>query len=386
MKQIDNKLSINWEYEPVKYQHFTDLGNYVLKLEDADFADFERANALNAKIGDIYPHCCTACVKRNKKDEVIIGRNMDVNVSQNPAYLTRIKGGKYDTVAFTYLGPGGRHSYQDLAAQDQDLDDLLMIPYQATDAMNETGFFAESNMREIDPDFDMNCTGTNPGKLRVSTLSAPTLVALNCATVKEAIEFLNNSYDWYSAGLEVNGVGEEKESWNLAMIMGDATGEYGLVEFGKNGIYYTPYANGQGNYYIHPSLAEYAVYGTGYGRFAACLKGLPECETAEDMLHNMEACMWKNELLNPGCLGYSDHESNLTMRRQRSQEDMQKGFEAQMAPFKEASLAYYNGNEKPLRDNGKVWTTSFNFGVNCGKKHLILRLWEKDNVQIEYQW
>ena len=64
-------------------------------------------------------------------------------------------------------------------------------------------------------------------------------------------------------------------------------------EFVANKVLYTPYANGQGNYYIHPLAAEYARYGTGYGRFAAALKGLPQCETDWDMLHNMENCMWK---------------------------------------------------------------------------------------------
>jgi len=85
-------------------------------------------------------------------------------------------------------------------------------------------------------------------------------------------------------------------------------------------------------------------------------------------------------------MGYSDHQSNLNKRRETPAEVLQKEFEEFTAPHQPALKAYYDGDDKPLRDSGSVWTTSFNFGVNCAEKHLFLRLWERDNVIVEYQF
>ena len=378
-------LTLSWESKNISYNNFTDLGNYVVMMNQADFKDFPAANEVIGTYRDMYTPACTATVKKNSKGEVIVGRNMDVEISQTPAYITEITGGTYRTVSFTYAGETGRYRYDQLDQLDADAEYLSEIPYLATDAMNEAGLYIETNMREMDDEFELYCSGTNPGKTRACVISAPTLIALNCATVEEAVAWLRDSYDWYTLAFRVGGDGELK-SWNLALIIGDATGNYGLVEFGMNGVYYTPYANGQGNYYIHPSLAEYALTGSGYGRLAAALEGLPACETEQDMLHNMEACMWKKEILEPGVLGYSDYLIDVNERRATSQEDMQKGFEEQLAPYRDAIEAYYQGDEEALRENGSVWTTSFNFGVNCSTKHLILRLWERDDVIVEYQW
>ncbi len=37
-------------------------------------------------------------------------------------------------------------------------------------------------------------------------------------------------------------------------------------------------------------------------------------------------------------------------------------------------------DEKPLRDDAGIWTTSVNVGVNCAKKEMKIRFWENDNV------
>ena len=47
---------------------------------------------------------------------------------------------------------------------------------------------------------------------------------------------------------------------------------------------------------------------------------------------------------------------------------------------------YYAGDEKELRDNSNIWTTSLSFGVNCTKKSLTLRFWEEEETVMKYQW
>lgn len=375
--------SINWESKNERHDKFVDMGNYLLMNDVVDAKDFDRLNNNIIAKTDLFKPACTSTAKRNKKGEVIIGRNMDIDISKTPAIINRITGGKYETVAFTYQGPKDEYDYFRLEFLDEHPDYLAATAFMASDAMNEKGFYAEVNMREMDEEYDLYVHGTNPGKPRASLISLTSQLALNCATVKEAKEFIANSFDWYTPGFSLSG---EKCVWTMSALVGDATGEWGIFEFGKNGFRFIPYANGQGNYYIHPDYAEYAIMGTGYGRLAAALEGLPECETEMDMMKNMEACMWMKEIFDPGCLGYSDFLTNVNDRRKYTEEQLHEGFVKWMAPFQEPAREYRNGNEEPLRSAGNVWTSSFNFGVNCAQKHIILRLWERDDTIFECQW
>ena len=376
---------LNWQQEPVRYAHFTDAGKYLLIQEDVDYSECAKVLEDIGRRNDLFKAGCTATAKLNRKGEVILGRNMDVEISQNPAVMTRIVGGPHEVVSFFYGGVNTKYTYAQLDEIDADVDFLRQCAFKGTDAMNEAGLYVEANMREMDDEVDLYCSGVNPGKPRACLLSAPVIIAANCATVPEALAFLQDSYDWYTLGYH-DKLEDKTALWNLALMIGDAQGNFGLVEFAQNKIRFTPYANGQGNYYIHPSIAEYADVGTGYGRLAAALEGLPACETAEDMLHNMEACMWRREILDPGCLGYSDAEGSLAARRALSQDALQRMMEKEMEPHQAAAREFYAGNEGPLRDDGTIWTTGFNFGVNCAEKRLVLRLWESDGAIVDYRW
>ena len=54
----------------------------------------------------------------------------------------------------------------------------------------------------------------------------------------------------------------------------------------------------------------------------------------------------------------------------------------------EKLLAYYGvggeKDEKPLRDDGHIWTTSLNVGVNCAQKKMKIRFWENDELIYEF--
>ena len=47
---------------------------------------------------------------------------------------------------------------------------------------------------------------------------------------------------------------------------------------------------------------------------------------------------------------------------------------------------YYAGDEKPLRDDGNIFTTSLSFSVNCTKRRLRVKFWENPNCILYYQW
>lgn len=370
----------------VKYEHFTDLGKYALLMNDFNAEDVEKVLCSEAyRKMDFFKPACTATVKRNSKGEVIFGRNMDVTISKMPAFITPIKGGKYETLAFTYKATNCPYEYDraGLEKLDEDTEQISTLVFSSTDAMNEAGLYIETNMREMDSQYSFYSDGTTPGKTRANLLSLPALVAINCGTVKEALDFIQDSYDWCTPGFFLSG---EECVWNTGFLIGDASGNYGLIEIARNKVYYTPYSYGQGNFYVHPELAEYAVEGTGFGRLATALKGLEACETEKQMMDNMQKCMWINELLEPGCMGYSDYNTNVNYRRETPVEEMQAGFEEVLKDHKLPAEEYRKGNEELLRSLGNVWSTAFNFGVNCKTRHLMLRLWERDDAILEVQW
>ncbi len=53
----------------------------------------------------------------------------------------------------------------------------------------------------------------------------------------------------------------------------------------------------------------------------------------------------------------------------------------------EKLLAFYGygveKDEKPLRDDAGIWTTSLNVGANCARKEIKIRFWESDEVIVK---
>ena len=69
-------------------------------------------------------------------------------------------------------------------------------------------------------------------------------------------------------------------------------------------------------------------------------------------------------------------------------EDLQRGlvkYYTENGIFKKLEQ-YYSGNEKPLRDDGLVWTTALSLSVNCTQKRLTIKFWEKPKTVMQYQW
>ncbi len=300
-----------WEGETIQHKNFKDLGNYVIELPDyTDPASLERgleiANQM-ADNGGMPKVGCTAMAKRNSKGEVIIGRNMDLDISQKPGYVYQTTYGKYKNFCVTYV-PGVYLDYPDLQKEEEmDGHMLDMVPMFASDCMNEKGLYIEMNLREENIKtvcYGMHSTrgeltradGKPWSELRAPTTVVPQLVSQNCATVKEAVDFIKNSYDWYTLtpgpGLSI-GVGQS----NMAFMIGDATGEYGLIEIAQDEIFYIPYQYGHANFYINPVWAAIDLCGAGMGRLEMVSDVIGGPETLEEAMKAMEPIMWRNETL-----------------------------------------------------------------------------------------
>lgn len=242
--------------------------------------------------------------KKNSKGEVIFGRNMDLDISQCPAFIFKTTFGKYKNFGVTYL-PHAYPIYADIQQMDELPEALVnMIPYLATDCINEMGLYVETNLRERDDKLlnvglhsihgeTTRADGKPWSELRAPTVSATQLISQNCATVKEAVEFLKNSYDWYTMAP----YGDGYTMINMAFLVGDATGEYGLIEIAQDRISYIPYQFGQANYYITPKWSALQSWGPGYGRLDMVSKVIETPQTLDEMMDAMKPIMWRNETL-----------------------------------------------------------------------------------------
>ncbi len=300
-----------WESEVVEHKGFKDLGKYVIQLPDyTDPASFDRGMALANAMSDnggLPKVGCTAMAKRNNKGEVIMGRNMDLDISQKPGYVFRTTYGKYMNFCVMYT-PGIYLDYDDVKkVEELDSSFLDLLPFISCDCLNEKGLYIEMNLREDNIKtvcYGMHSTrgektradGKPWSELRATTVALPQIVSQNCATVKEAVEFIKNSYDWYTITPSPEfavGVGQN----NMAFMIGDATGEYGLIEIAQDEIFYIPYQYGHANFYINPIWAVIDPCGAGMGRLEMVSDVIGTPQTLEEAMDAMKPIMWRNETL-----------------------------------------------------------------------------------------
>ncbi len=323
----------SWSSKTVEHRNFRDLGNYVIELPD--FTDPSTLKKGLAQVNRAYDHGempgfgCTVMAKHNSRGEVVIGRNMDVDISRKPAYVIRTTYGRYKNCCISYW-PNNGPDYRDLQKMDgMDLELAPFLIYGACDAINEKGLYAEGNIREPNP--ALSCYGLHSGRgetvrgdgtpwteHRACAISMIQLVTQNCATVKEAVSFLKNSYDWYTAAMAGDDPqrGTVVDNRNVAMIVGDATGEFGLIEMAQDEIRYIPYQFGQANFYIDPVWACLDTCGAGVGRLAKVPEVIRDIETPEDAMDAMKPIMWRNETLYIGEAYRADDEAHPNPYRQ----------------------------------------------------------------------
>lgn len=281
-----------WDTVNKKYLNFTDLGNYVIDCDRHKCFDIDRALAFAGRRYDVTkPMACTALATRANNGDVLIGRNLDLTISQLPCYISHLKFGKYETLNFTYdeMFKGSLRYDALLKMGYIDEEYYNALPVLASDSMNSEGLYIEYNMRGYEKQFI--CLGTNPGALRVCSICLPFMVASHCATVDEALAYMREFLDIYTLIDDTAASG-----WNLCCMIGDAGGNYGLIEIANDEIKFLPQQHGQGNYYIFPEFNSTSREQSGYGRLQFGLERIHKIQTEAQMAAMMEKVMWRNEI------------------------------------------------------------------------------------------
>lgn len=284
------KQILNWNSEIVDHGSYKDLGHYVIDMGEVSQKDFaDGAERANEKFDTLKTKSCTAIAKKNSKGQVVIGRNQDCEVSNYPVMIFHLNEGKHQAVSF-YYNDHFDYTYEQFQ-NGIDLEDSLrgMLASVSTDAFNDAGLYIETNMRT---NLGVTTSGTNPGKERVPMIGIISRIAQNSGTVAEALDYLKTIDVYTMSSIS----GSSTEGWDYAFMIGDATGEYGVIEFANNQLYYTPYANGMGNFFVSPALTQHDRYNTGYGRLNIAQQAMIGAETDRDMMEAVHKADWYHEI------------------------------------------------------------------------------------------
>ena len=361
-----------------KYRGVEKIYEYVFDAGTYDELDYEFAEEYFKQHYDNYGGGCTAVAKVNKNNETIIGRNMDLNISNKAAYVFRTDvEGCYKTVNLMYTFRDYAPDYSDVLENGLDEEFSKIMPFLADDVLNEKGLYVEVNMRygEFWPTGEpkFSCSGTNPSsdeKVYMFTLAR--YIGEHCATVKEALEYVK-SLNVYSQ----NGY------WNYCFLIADESGDYGVLEFGLNEVIWNDHQQAQANFYIDPNLQSIEELKAGVGRYNKVMEGIDAVESEEDMFklidsvtyfqfYDPENCQFDYRSENVGALAFSTYDVCM---------------DDEYKPFIDEAMSQMSNTVKSLdrqqlRNANEYWESAFTEVINCNKRTLFVRFYEDDNLTL----
>lgn len=352
------------------FDYVYDLGTYYCY-------DVEAADAYFAEEYDDWGGKCTAVEKTLDDGSVIVGRNMDLNISNKAAYMYRTKiKGCYETINLTYTFRDISPDAELIEKEGITSEFRNLVPFMADDVLNSEGLYIEINMREGEFNADgtakFSCSGTNPASdKRIYMFEVPRYVGEHCATVDEAVEYVK-SLDIYS----------KDGYWNYAFLMADATGHYGVLEFAQNKVLWNDYQQAQANFYIDKEMNAIEDYKTGVGRYNTVMDGVKNVKNEDDMLELMksvnyfsfyspESCKFD---VRPECVG---HGITYDMVMDPA------NYDYIMSMIKKEGDVVNSMTRQELQNKNEYWESSFTEVINCSEKTLFVRFFENDEKTIK---
>lgn len=358
----------------VLLDHVIDAGTYTS-------LDFEKVNALFAEKYDFWKGGCAAIATTIENGDTIVGRNMDLYISNNPAYVCRTKvEGEYETIGVSYTNMTGS-SYEDVLKNGIPEEMQIALPYLCLDILNEKGLYCEINMRSAEyyPDGTnkFSCDGTNPeAKTRVCAIIISRLVCQKCATVKEAVEYLN-TFNFYTP--KVPGF-----TWNFCFFMADASGDYGLVEIAENEISFLPQQRAQTNFYVTKKFAEKEEYKVGLGRYETIMEGIEAVNSEEDMFELINKVTYFQSYF-PGKCKYDLRTESVSAKPHWTTEYVlnEDHREEIFARIADTEKLLNSMTREEIAATNQYWESVLTTVTNCNKKTMRIRFFEDDSRVVE---
>lgn len=324
---------------------------------------------------------CTAVAATLENGETIVGRNYDFYISNKPGFIVRTKEkDKYETAGIVYYN---EYIPDADVIRNKGLNILMykMLPLFSLDVINDQGLYVEVNMRYGERDeagssvFPL--TGTNPDSAQRACIAGlNTRLCQNCATVKEAIEYVN--------GLDLYGPDSEDMDWNFCYLMADATGDYGVLEVADNKVSFLDKQQIQTNFYVTKEFFDKQNLKSGVGRYAVLEKNIDNVSSEEDMSELMKSVSYAQSYM-PEICSY-DYRSEYVGENPGWTYDYivdEKNQEEVIKYIKEQSDIFTGSSRQELKDMGTFWESTFMNVVNCNKKTMKISFYEDDSNCVE---
>ena len=361
------------------YEQVIDLGTYT-ELDADGVSEYLADKYDNWEVGGK----CTAAVRVTSEGETLVGRTMDLNISDEPAFIFRTDvEGLYKTVGLTYF-PSGQGSYEEVIENGISDAYRAMIPYFSSDSMNEYGFYVEANMRTDeyyeDGTSKFGSSGTNPDSdTRVAMSILPTYLTTHAKNIPEALELIET--------LDIYSLNSESLAWPFAYLMADGEGNYGLLEIVNNEVIWHDKQAIQTNFYISEKYRAVEDYQSGLGRYEVMEEGLDAVESKKDMYNLMSKVLYsqvydrENSQFNV-LTEYVDLKPEFT-----AEYVMDAANEAEMNKYVDAYGEYFHSlTREEVAEEGYFWESVFTIVVDSTNKTFYVNFFEDATRSFSYKF
>lgn len=358
----------------------TKIADYIFETPKYETLDYDFADKYFMENYNNWGGGCSA-VSKVIDGHMLIGRNMDLNISNKCAYVVRTKGndkGELDTIGLAYTFRDVSPDYSKVC-NDQGIEDewYKLLPFMCDDVLNSAGLHIEINMRHAefwpngDDKFSCEYTTENKQARKVYMFEVPRYVGSNCKTVDDAIKYIKNSINIYN----------KKGYWNYAYIISDCSGKSCLVEVAQNNIFITNPNNDnaviQTNHYRYPDLNYIEDTQTGLGRYSFLEHNIVNVTNKKQLYDLMEYINYfqyysnnckfdrRSEII--GEYGFLTKEF---VYDELKQQDVEKIFNELYGEVSKKS-------REQLRNDNKYWETTFTEVVDCNEKTINVKIFEK---------
>lgn len=386
--------STNNSKETNCFDKFTQLDNYLFEVEEYKELDYGVADEFYARNNDNWGGGCTA-VSKMVDGHRVVGRNMDLNISNKCAYIIRTDAGKYKTLGLAYTNRDYSPDYDEIIKDGINEEFYKILPFMCDDVLNDAGLHVEINMRhgEYWPNGDdkFACEGTNPeSDKRVYMFELPRYIGENCSTVEEAKEYIS-TLNVYS----------KNHYWNYCFIISDSKGNSSLLEFSSNEVHwldedkiesydwlkvYNTKAIAQANFYLNENAWLIQDIKSGEGRFITIQNGIDGVNNKKDMYDLMKKVQYSNFYLD-----YDECKDNyFDPRSENIGEVSWAQYDLVMHPeFEDTARSLINEANKGIKDMPRkekqdintYWESIFTEVVDVNDKELFVRIYENDDMQ-----
>lgn len=324
---------------------------------------------------------CSAVAKTLENGDTVVARNMDFYISNKPAFVVRTKEeGKYETMGLVY--------YDEFIPTADEVEKNgvpwivhSLLPLFCQDVMNEEGLYVEVNMRypeySSEGELMFADTHTNPkSAVRACIAGINTQLCQNCATVKEAVDYVKK--------LDIYSPQSEDMNWNFCYILADATGDYGVLEVADNEVYFLDKEQIQTNFYLAKELYDKQRMKCGVGRYELLKAGIDDVKTQEEMFELIDSVSYAQSYTYDNCnydarseyLGENPGWDYYYVTDEKNQAEVKEYLD-------EVAKTYKKMSRQELKDDGTYWESSYTTIANCTDKTMFVRFFEDDSNTID---